>query len=65
MKLDESGWVAEMHGGRLVLVNRPGGGFTASIALRDAIVVGDRPAATPDRGAREVGVDRSGWSASA
>jgi signal transduction histidine kinase len=34
--LNLCGWVAEMHGGRLVLANRPGGGFVASIALPDA-----------------------------
>ncbi len=31
--LNICGWVAEMHGGRLVLANRPEGGFSASIAL--------------------------------
>jgi signal transduction histidine kinase len=48
--LNLCGWVAEMHGGRLVLANRPGGGFVASIALPDAVVVADGPAATPARG---------------
>lgn len=28
-----SGWVAEMHGGRLVLANRPEGGFSARIEM--------------------------------
>lgn len=31
--LNICGWVAEMHGGRLTLANRPEGGFVAGIAL--------------------------------
>lgn len=39
--LNICGWVAEMHGGRLVLANRPEGGFVASIRLPGAVVVED------------------------
>lgn len=28
-----AGWIAEMHGGRLALANRPGGGFSAGLDL--------------------------------
>lgn len=37
--LNICGWVAEMHGGRLALANRPEGGFVATIALPGATVV--------------------------
>ncbi len=42
--LNICGWVAEMHGGRLVLANRPEGGFVASLRLPDARVVEADPA---------------------
>lgn len=53
--LNICGWVAEMHGGRLELVNRPEGGFVATIRLPGATVVdGDLATATaaPGTGAR-------------
>lgn len=60
--LNISGWVAEMHGGRLVLANRPEGGFVATIRLPGAVVVEEGTAAdalAPGSSSRdEVGADR-------
>ncbi len=56
--LNICGWVAEVHGGRLTLANRPEGGFVATIVLPGATVVDaeaaavvlDRPAHRDRRG---------------
>ncbi|HEX7133425.1 MAG TPA: HAMP domain-containing sensor histidine kinase [Iamia sp.] len=45
--LNICGWVAEMHGGRLELANRPGGGFVATIRLPGATLVEGEAAAEP------------------
>jgi signal transduction histidine kinase len=47
--LNICGWVAEMHGGRLVLANRPEGGFVAAIRLPGAVVAEEEPAAEAER----------------
>jgi signal transduction histidine kinase len=58
--LNICGWVAEMHGGRLDLANRPEGGFVARISLPGAVVADDEPAVAGLPTAEPVGRDEVG-----